>query len=240
MSNKSLIYVGGSSDTKETLEPLITALLNDNIFDQIIVVAFGQEDGDFVIDDLLSQPKQLENTIEALLEKETILLETTTILGTSMGAFSLVCVLANNRYVAFERVIFLDPADYYLDGLRSSEDDASYTWSGSAQYQPEKETAASLLPNISLAAKIDVVFLSLRNYMTDGYVEAAYKDRGADHVDGYSRLNADMVRAFYDKLPEKNKGRWVTNNVLPHRFMRDGDVEKNVQEVATLLSELTK
>lgn len=83
---------------------------------------------------------------------------------------------------------------------------------------------------------IDVVGFTLRNTVGGQYVPA--NKRHIDSEGGEPRLNQKMVKAFYDKTPDVNKGEYLTINNVPHAFVRDGDVQTNIQKIVEMLSVL--
>jgi hypothetical protein len=59
--------------------------------------------------------------------------------------------------------------------------------------------------------------------------------RGHDNPQMYARLNNEMVRSFYTNTPPKNRGQYIEDATLPHAFMRDGDKQKNMDTILSLL-----
>jgi hypothetical protein len=149
--------------------------------------------------------------------------------ATSRGAFSTSFALKDPFYAAIIRkVLFFDPADFYLH--QAQLEDGGFNWDGPKVYSPNRSTAADQLKQISGPVRVDVLHLTLRNYTKNGYVPEA--ERGSDHKKGFPRLNTRMVKTFYSNLPETNRGKYLELPGIPHAFMRDGNIEKNIVKVA--------
>ena len=96
-----------------------------------------------------------------------------------------------------------NPADYYLN---SNQD---HTWSGSQDYNPNEKVISDEIKEIIGNFKVDVVHLTLHNYGKTGYIEKEYINRGKNHREAFPRLNTQMVKSFYYKVPNTNKGRYL-------------------------------
>ena len=152
-----------------------------------------------------------------------------------MGAISTMLIAVDKSFNKYLRkIIFLDPADYSL--IRDKEE--IKTWSGADKFEPKQAVLSNKMKKISSNVKIHVVSLLLRNFGKSGY--APVDKRGNDNPELYSRLNNDMVKAFYINMSIKNKGRYIEDKKLPHAFMRDGDVKENERLVSELIYRLLK
>lgn len=154
-----------------------------------------------------------------------------------MGAYNTSHILANSslskRVVS---AIFIDPADYYLN--KEDEVDGGGTWSGLDEYKSEDKTASDLHTYTDSDVKVHLINFTLRNYSKDGYV--AEDKRNIDDPTCLPRSNDDMVKKFYENTHDKNKGEYVEENTLPHAFLDDGDIEKNVTRVARIIIEIIR
>lgn len=155
-----------------------------------------------------------------------------TIIATSAGAYpTTYLAISSVHNKSIDKIMYLDPADYLIH----SDNDHSFemSWAGPENYPMEKPTIAKLLNKIDTDIKIDVVNFMLRNRDVDGYVPV--EKRHLDHPDKFARLNNDMVQAFYENTPEKNRGKYIEDHQLPHAFERDGDLEKNRERIVELI-----
>lgn len=234
-TEKCLVLVGGSGDTAEKFESLARAL--------------GEKLGGFVIctftmssevgegESLLNkQAEELREVMEQLATK----FEEIDLFCTSMGAYATVKVLGEEKYYPFiKKVIMFDPADYHVsDKFQFATPDSEITWSGYQEYEPKDKPIVEELKNYEGKAKIDVVHLVVRNHGQKGYIEKEYGDRGKDNPSGYPRLNTEMVKRFYENAPERNMGKYTEVNNLPHGFLRDGDIAKNLERVVDVVVSL--
>lgn len=232
-SSICLIFVGGSGDTKDTFDGLVSKALEKLKYDILTFSFAGIEEGIYYT--LNRQSDDLKVVLDYLIElkryKELILV------CTSDGAFSASFALGEVKYSSLiSNAIFLDPADYCL-----TEGDSSpwnHIWPGYVAYQPNSPVASDLLRTLTSNTKVHVVNFMLRNYGPNGY--CSNDERGSDHQDMFSRLNNSMVKAFYLKAPDNNKGQYIEDTVLPHAFVRDGNVSSNELRVVELLQEILK
>lgn len=234
-TEKCLVLVGGSGDTAEKFEPLARAL--GEKLEGFVICTFTMSSEVVEGESLLNkQTEELRVVMEELVTK----FEEIDLFCTSMGAYATVRVLGVGRYYPYIRkVIMFDPADYHVsDKFQFATPDSEITWSGYQEYNPQDKTVVEELKNYGGEATIDMVHLVVRNHGSSGYVEKEYRDRGNDDPGGYPRLNTEMVKRFYENTPEKNRGQYVEVNNLPHGFMRDGDIAKNLERVVDVVVRL--
>lgn len=232
---KCLLLVGGSGDTAERFTPLVSLLSKQ--LPQHTVCTFTMssscQNGESLLE---KQAKELGEVMEQL--KSNNKFTKFDLFCTSMGAYAAVKVLTNPTYSQlFDKVIFFDPADYYLSSSFGSAD-GELTWSGYMEYVPNESLISDELKQYQGDAKIDVVHLTLRNHCFEGYIDEKYEDRGKDHSEAYPRLNTKMVKNFYENTPTNNRGTYTEVGDLPHGFIRDGDIQKNLARVADVVTEL--
>ncbi|MCX6731976.1 MAG: hypothetical protein NTV98_00355 [Candidatus Roizmanbacteria bacterium] len=227
-SSSVILFVGGSGDSKDSFTPLITQLVL--AFPQYKFITFsfrGVEDNKDLllshqIDDLEWVLKTIIKTAESKI----------TLVVTSNGAFCTAHVLTDSQFNQYiENTIFLDPADHYLDTQATVKE--ARTWTGFQSYLPSKPTSSILLQKISSSVIINVVNFTIRNYGEEGY--GVVDERGIDNEKKHSRLNNDMVKSFYLNTPNKNRGLYIEDHTLPHAFMRDGDITKNIERIIQIL-----
>ena len=126
----------------------------------------------------------------------------------------------------------LDPADYLVDmGEKEGK-----TWTGYEKYDFEADTLSKLMTKINSNVKVHVVNFKIRNYSDKGYPPES--ERSKDNSKLFSRLNNDMVEAFYERTPYKNHGMYIEDDSLPHAFLRDGNINKNIKTVCSYLEEI--
>lgn len=229
-----LLLVGGSGDTAEGFLPLVTILSQKIPATNICTFTFSAQSKTESILDI-----QAIELVEVM-DKLTIKLgyKSINIFATSMGAYSTIKLLSSNKYTnLIDKVIFFDPADYYLSAKFG--DSGDVTWSGSQKYLPTKDVISDELKHVTGKVKISVVHLTLRNYGNSGYLKNDYLDRGDYIPTGYPRLSTDMVKQLYDKIPKSNQDRYVELTEVPHALLRDGNISNNliktVEAVAQLL-----
>lgn len=227
-SSNVILFVGGSGDSKDSFTSLIEYLIP--LFPQHKFITFSfqreKEHSDLFLSQQIIDLREVLNT---LIEKATPYI---TLIVTSDGAYSTSHVIIDKRFSQYiKSVIFLDPADYYLDTQVPVK--GEQTWTGFQTYSPSKPTTSFLMGTILSDVKIHVVNFTIRNYDKDGY--AAIEKRGEDNEKKYSRLNNDMVQSFYTRAPKKNKGLYIEDNTLPHAFMRDGNIQKNCKRITEIL-----
>lgn len=156
---------------------------------------------------------------------------------TSTGAVPTVFLL--NDTVWKEKigtVVLLDPADYYIPTSEDTQLFGNYQWGGAAVYSPTQKTVSDMLLEYKGNAKIHVVGFTLRN--TNGTSYYSHESRHLDHKHGFPRMNQEMVRAFYNKTPPQNRGEYLLLNDVPHAYVRDGLVEKNILALTELIARL--
>jgi predicted alpha/beta-fold hydrolase len=227
-SSKVILIVGGSGDTKDSYGGFVNMLTEILPKYKIITFSFqGQED-----EKDLPLQQQVEDLKHVLSTLHNLAIRSITILGTSMGAFSVTHVLNNEQFSEdIKEVVLLDPADYYLDTLETAKKITS--WTGVDNYAPSRPTAVSLMNKIKSNTRIHVINFTIRNYDGAGYTSEEL--RGIDNSNQYARLNNDMVKTFYDNTPIKNRGKYIEDNTIPHAFMRDGNVKNNIDRLAQIL-----
>lgn len=227
-SSDILLFVGGSGDSKDSYTNLISRLEPIFPLHKIITFSFkGVEDNSDL--PLVQQVGDLMEICDEIINKSDTSIS---LIATSNGAFSASHIIIDNRYGAyFKDIVLLDPADHYVDTQETGR--SSKTWTGLQKYLPTKATSSSLMKKIASEIKVHVVNFTIRNYGVDGYV--ADKERGIDNVKMVSRLNNDMVKSFYEQTPLINRGFYIEDNSLPHAFMRDGDVDENIDRIINIL-----
>lgn len=233
--SKCLVLVGGSGDTAERFKLLVTYLLTKIKDSAICTFNFSDHAETESLLDL--QSRELEEVFSELTTKYDF--KEINIFATSMGAYATAYLLSNNKYSdIIKHVIFYDPADYYISAKFGDSNDV--TWSGSAEFRPNKEVVSNRLKLIDSQAKISVVHLTLRNYSKTGYIDQDFSDRGTDHEFGYPRLNKDMVRHFFNCLPSINKAKFVKESGVPHAILNHGNIQVNLDKVSTTCADLLK
>lgn len=227
-SSDILLFVGGSGDSKDSYNNLISRL--EPIFPQHKIVTFsfrGVEDNSDL--PLAQQTDDLMEICDEITNKSDTSIS---LIATSNGAFSASHIIIDNRYgTYFKNIVLLDPADHYIDTQETVS--SSRTWTGLQKYEPTKPTSSSLMKKIASGIKVHIINFTIRNYGTEGYVEDG--ERGTDNVRMVSRLNNDMVRSFYEQTPHANRGFYIEDNSLPHAFMRDGNIDKNIVRIIDIL-----
>jgi hypothetical protein len=139
-----------------------------------------------------------------------------------------------NPTIPVAQAIFLDPADYYItEQGRQLEAD---TWSGNMLYNPSELTLSQTLETLTGKCMIHVIGFTIRNSLGNHY--ALPELRHIDNPEQMTRLNQDMVKAFYQNAPKTNRGKYLTNNKIPHAFKRDGNIEQNLSEIAKIIKSL--
>lgn len=234
---RCLLLVGGSGDTAEKFSPLAEQLSQRLSHHTIctFTVSNSCNEGESLLD---KQSAELGEVMGQLISQHKF--TKLDIFCTSMGAYVAVKVLINPAYrQLFDKVIFFDPADYYLSSHFDSAD-REITWSGYMEYLPKELLVSDELKKYEGEATINVVHLTVHNHGPKGYVDEKYEDRGKDHSDAFPRLNTMMVKKFYANTPAKNKGMYVEVSDLPHGFIRDGDIQTNLIKVADIISDLIK
>lgn len=233
-SNRLVVFVGGSSDTKDDWAGIINLIQETDPTLSCASFTFAERLSDEPLP-LSQQTADLRGVIDFLVadnSKEIVLV------ATSMGFCSASQILHDPKYSqSIRQVILLDPADYPLEADHQLSDQA-HTWSGADEFDHPPDLFSDLLPQVSGNYQVDVVHFCLRNYGPDGYIDKQYTNRGRDHSDGFPRLNRAMIRSIYDKLPPDNQGQWLEVDGLPHGINRDGNIAQNIHQISTLLSRL--
>lgn len=227
-SSSCILLVGGSGDSKDSYDELVYKLLPLVPMDTIVTFSFrGVEEG-------LDMPlyQQIQDLKDVMTELKSRSIDSVKIVATSNGAFSVAHLLIDPEWAKMiQSVILLDPADHYCATQETLK--TSHTWTGIDLYDPTQKTTSSLMGEIASDTTVHVINFTLRNYGKDGYVKTEL--RGVDDPHKYARLNNAMVSSFYEHTPQKNRGKYIEINTLPHAFMRDGDKEKNITTVISIL-----
>lgn len=218
-SKRLIILIDGSSGNRLTLRPLAQKIYHDIKEINIAAISFeGMESGKFCKPEI-----QLSNLKKIILMiKDLVHVDEINIVSTSMGSISSVLIAIEKNSFGVKNIILLDPADYLLNSDSSGEGE---TWSGNQNYPKNAKTLSTLLSKVNSDIKIHVVNFLLRNCINDNYGP----DKGEDYLEGHSRLNNDMVKTFYTRTLDINKGQYIEDRRLPHAFLRDGDVNKNLE-----------
>jgi len=186
-SSDIILLVGGSGDSKDSYDNLISRL--EPIFPQHKIITFSFKGVEDNCDLPLSQQvEDLAEICDRLINKSDA---TISLIVTSNGAFSSSRIIINNRYSTyFKDIVLLDPADHFIDTQETVR--SSKTWTGVQKYNPTKPTSSSLMKKITSDIKVHVVNFVIRNYGMEGYVKNS--ERGVDDIKMFSRLNNDMVK----------------------------------------------
>ena len=227
-----MVVVGGSGDSINKFSQFLEKLsktLDDYV---ICMFDFTRSDNESILD---AQSRELTSVFKDLINKNKF--EKIDIFCTSMGAYATVKILSNSKYSkVIKKVIFFDPADYYI--LQKLHQNENNTWSGHQTYYPSSKVISDELRNIPSNIKVDVVHLTIHNYSSSGYFTKNLTERNIDQNNGFPRLSTKMVKAFYEKLPNKNKGKYLEISNLPHGFIRDGNIEENIKKVVSVVNKL--
>lgn len=232
LTRNVIVLVGGYGDDKDTFNPLVTALKKElPNSDTLVTFSFSSKEG--CVPTFTNQINDLRLFLKHLLKETAV--ETFTIICTSDGAVSSTYALFDpDLKDKINKVIYLDPAIYYTSSLDQEPD---FIWHGFVEYAPEEEVIGDLFGEYEFDATLDVVHLIIKNYNPTGYAEDL-RDRGEDNPKMHTRLSTNMVESFYMSIPDKTKGKYIELNGVPHAFMRDGDVESNIEELVKLLIKL--
>lgn len=227
-SKEVVIFVLGSGDNRLLNRDLLNQLsakLNRNV----LCFSFrGREEGEDISP--AQQLLDLEEVIQFLIEED--IAENISLIANSAGAASVTNSAVLGRHKEkISTIIYMDPADYYL-----SIEEISGTWDGNDEYDPEGKTFSSLLSGLKTRVIIHVVHYTIRNCKNGRYAE----DRGRDYEDGQTRLNTDMVKSFYENAPQQNRGKYLEDSVIPHAYIRDGDVHENISRMTDIISNLVQ
>jgi hypothetical protein len=231
-SDSTLIFVGGDGDGKNKFDPIIKRLFSKGYQSNILTYTYrGLDEGEQT--SLNQKTIDLEEVLDFAQNK--LGTKTIKLFCTSMGSWATVKVIINKRYNKFITDVFLlDPCDYYQKES-AIDTEIAYHWKGYENYKPEGPVLSDHMKGITSDVRVRVVSLIVRNYSRNGYNSDKSLERGKTTDGFYPRLNIEMVKAFYAKTPDKNKGGFVELDNLPHAFMRDGDVHDNVQRISKLI-----
>ncbi len=229
-NNQVLIIVGGSGDDRNKFNNVARMVLDEVKFD-IVTFSFRGVETQKAFP-AIQQYHDLKELVNFLIDdkgKKKIY-----IACTSMGAVSTTLVAVDKKFNKYlDKIIFLDPADY----PEVSEDKTeSSTWSGVEKFEQRKAILSNKIKEINSSAKVSVVNFLLRNYGNSGYAPTG--QRGIDDPNLHSRLNNDMIKAFYTNTPDKNKGKYLEDRELPHAFLRDGNIKRNEARIVNLICDL--
>lgn len=231
-NDRCLVLIGGVGDPAEIFEPLINKLASRLPDHTICTFTFSQKSSDLSLLNL--QTKELVEVLNQLINYHN--LKAIDLWCTSMGSYATVIAINDPTYSKYiSHAIFFDPADYYLDDLAMDVEQET-TWSGYTDYHPTRPTVSSILSTLQSNVIIDVVHLTVRNHSNSGYLESDFGNRSHDNPDGFPRLNTEMVKTFYTRTPQKNRGKYLEINNLPHAIFRDGDVNHNLQTITNHLA----
>ena len=231
-SNALILFIPGHPGSKREFEGVIKLLLRKIKDWSFITFSFrGFDTGKaYPINRQVSDLNELLEFIVQDVSPAKIAL-----IGTSSGAVSVTSVLSSGKFSELiAKVLYIDPADFYLRDLDKTEE--MFIWSGPNAFKPDGEVTADLLAQINSDVSINVVGFTLRNYGRAGYSDNRIKDDPGL----YPRLNQTMVRNFFNKIPKKNKGKYIEVNNIPHAFIRDGNVLENEKNVADLILKCLK
>lgn len=221
--DKVIIFVSGSGDSKQNFYPIIKSV-RDNVEHTLVCFSFRGRETDKNYD-RAQQVQDLKDVINHLIEggyKEIILVPF------SMGFLSVSSILSTNIYSkCITDVIMFDPADYPTDGSRG-------TWSGSDKFDSDLELYSDGLENIEGDFKINIIFFGLRNF-DPANKPRTNKERGVDKPDFATRLNIKMSKNIHNQIPEKNRGKFIIDPRLPHAFLRDGNIERNIKDISNYI-----
>lgn len=219
-SSHILILCGGDGDTKETFEIVSTELSEK---DDLNVCTFTYNTEGF---------KSVDDLREIIIELKKSDYVSFDLLGTSMGSICTTMVALEGNF-NIKNVIYLDPADYYINAKdRESSPDM---WDGNTEYEPQYETLSNQVGLINDSTQIHVINFLLRNCRNGQYVNEDLSKRGIDYEDGHSRLNNEMVKSFYTNA--MNKGLYIEDQTLPHGLFVSGNIEENNRKVVDIISE---
>jgi len=224
---RNLIFVGGSDDDRTKFENIVNQLLINGVFSDIFTISFRGTESERK-GEVMDEIQELEEILEHLIKNNKV--DKAEIVCTSAGAISTTSLIANDKYSSkIDNAVYLDPADYRkVEGKYKS-------WSGFANFNESETLVSNKLTEINSDTKVHVVNFMLKNHSPDGYAPEAERDKNNPNL--FKRLNYDMVKAFWNNTPDKNKGKYIEDEILPHAFMRDGDVAKNEKRVVELITE---
>lgn len=229
-SSETIVLIDGSGGNRLKLRPLAEYLNNKFNNKNVVAISFSGTETR-VSYPPKTQFDDLKSVLNYLIEnKENKKFD---LVCTSMGSVSTVFVLNDKDFDKYiSNVIMLDPADYLIDiGEKEGK-----TWTGYEKYDFEANTLSKLMSNITSDVKVHVINFKIRNYSDKGY--APDSERGIDNPKLYSRLNNEMVEVFYERTPHKNHGMYIEDEKLPHAFLRDGNIKKNIKTIHCYLEEI--
>lgn len=229
-SIETIVLIDGSGGNRLKLRPLAEYLNSRFNNKNIVAISFsGTETG--VSYPSTTQYDDLKSVLNYLIENKVN--KMFNLVCTSMGSVSTALVLNDKHFDKYlANVIMLDPADYLIDmGEKEGK-----TWVGYERYDFEANTLSKLMNNINSDVKVHVINFKIRNYSDKGY--ASQSERSKDNSKLYSRLNNDMIEAFYERTPYKNHGMYIEDDNLPHAFLRDGNIKRNIKTIHSYLEEI--
>lgn len=222
---KITMFISGDRDTKDSFIPIAHRITSKS---SLASFSFrGRETGKKY--SIEQQVNDLQEVITFLLSKG---YEHFYLAPVSTGFISVAHLFRESGLsLKIKGILMLDPADYPLDRSRG-------TWTGRDKFDPRGSLLSSYLNNITHKMIIDVVFFGLKNINMDmnEFSNKPFVRRGDNLLDGYTRLNKDMILNIYDSIPEHVKGVFVIDNTIPHAFKRDGDVHDNQEKIAEYIS----
>ena len=231
-SSKTLIFIGGDGDTKEDFSKIAQAVSEAMPSLNICTVTFEQPENfrEVLTLSVTSISELLQRLIDEKQNTEFL------IFCTSSGAYCTCLAISTGNYANnISKVIFCDPANYYLPG---ENDDHNGTWDGCTKYNPIGKTSSDLLKEINSNVVANVVYFTIRTCTNHQYVYSKYFDRGKDMPSALPRLCENMVKTFYKNLPAKNKGKYVELGKVPHGFIQYGNILANQNIIVDLIIDL--
>jgi len=232
-SNSLILFIGGSGDTKDDFNPLIEELqerINNYNFASFSFKGIEENK----IFPLSNQTNDLKEVLKFFINKN---INKFILIATSAGAYSTCEILGSNEFnKLIKKVILIDPADYYVEEAKKLK--IYNTWSGSDEFKPTNRLVSCELFSIKGNFKIDVIHLTLKNYGNHDYIEKDFSKRGKSFPNAFPRLNTMMVKNFYETIPEKNKGKYLEIDNIPHGIFRDGKINQNILKVVNMLQEI--
>jgi hypothetical protein len=178
-------------------------------------------------------PKQMVFDLEELLEHLISKGYTNiNLVATSSGFVSTVFAITNaNLSDYIKKVVLLDPADYEFEGRK-------HTWTSYEEYKPESALISSKLRKLASNIKIHTIFFALKAWDTH-LKEIVKADKlNTNNPNHVTRMNIEMTKNIHKEVPEKNRGKWIEDKVLPHAFERDFDVNNSQTIIAQYVVDL--
>lgn len=230
-SQQVIIVVGGDGDSKEYLAPFNKAL-SESIKMPIISFSYSMEHI-LTLEDMEVSTLELKEVIKES-EKSFPYRKIILVLTSSGSIPSTNCILDSEVNGSIQRAIYLDPANYYT--TKEGKSVMEECWKGAVEFNPIHPVISDKMKDISCGVIIDVVPFTIRNTYGNRYVEE--EKRGIDHEGLYTRINVEATKAFYLSTPESNRGRYLEIDSVPHGFLRDGDISKNIETLVSTVKEL--